>query len=54
MEKTFYVANRITTDVQAVRAETWWEAMDVAYWRWDCKISRQDMYNAAFRKEAVC
>ena len=54
MKKTFYVKNRITRDVEIVRAETWFEAMNEAYWRWGCKISRQDMYNAACRKEAVC
>jgi len=45
MKKTFYIGNRITTDTLKVQAETWYEAMNEAYWRWGCKISRHDMIN---------
>ena len=44
LKKTFYVANRITSDVRVIVASTWWEAIDKAFVSWGCKISRHDMY----------
>lgn len=43
-KKKFYVSNRINFDVQPIDACTWYEAMDKAFAKWDCKIHRRDMF----------
>jgi hypothetical protein len=56
-KRNFLVGNTITGDTIPVKAETWYEAMNYAYWRWNCKINRHDMYNAGKpkkRKEVLC
>jgi hypothetical protein len=57
MKKLFKIGNTITSDKIEVMAETWWEAMDKAFSKWRCQISRHDMINLAHqrrRKERVC
>ncbi len=57
MKRLYKIGNTITSDKIEVMAETWWEAMDKAFTKWRCQISRHDMINLApqrRRKERVC